>query len=210
MKKKSLKDQGNAYPIIHRYFGVCYVYGVFVFPALYSFYFGFTDWTGMSVSYNFVWFDNFVKVFQDTRLFNAVGFTMLYTVVFMALCMPFYYTGHYPDQKNQVYQRVPLSLFLSRRTGYGDGGPDLERNLWPGAFPPWARRWESVLSSNLLASKVGSVIAVIFRVAVARGGDPHGAVHSGHTERPSDLYDARENRQRHRVSSSLKIVTLPF
>lgn len=210
MKKKSLKDRERLsyYPIAILAFVMFTVF--FVFPALYSFYFSFTDWTGMSVSYNFVWFDNFVKVFQDTRLFNAVGFTMLYTVVFMALCMPlsiilaiiltrkikftngFRFLYFYPA----VLAMVTVGLIWSEI--FGRGLPALGQAM---GIP--------FLSSNLLASKVGSVIAVIF-VSLWQGvAIPTVLFIAAIQSVPSDLYDAAKIDGA-TAFQQFKIVTLPF
>ncbi len=55
------------------------LYVVFwVAPVLMSFYYGFTDWSGVG-DYNFVGLDNFKFLLQDGTLFNALKNTGIYT-----------------------------------------------------------------------------------------------------------------------------------
>lgn len=45
----------------------------------------FTDWNGIAKEYHYVWFDNFIKIFSDSRIVNPVKNTVVYallTVVF--------------------------------------------------------------------------------------------------------------------------------
>ena len=56
----------------------------FVIPSLSGIYYAFTDWDGLSRTYNIIWFDNFLMIFSDTRLQNALRFTLLYTIIIVA------------------------------------------------------------------------------------------------------------------------------
>ena len=44
-----------------------------IYPILRSVYISFTDWDYMTPDYNFVFFDNFISLFQDARFYDALG-----------------------------------------------------------------------------------------------------------------------------------------
>lgn len=50
-------------------------------PIISSFYYSFTDWNGISKKYNFIGFANYIKMFKDVRLGNALSFTLTYTII---------------------------------------------------------------------------------------------------------------------------------
>lgn len=66
---------------------------LFIFPALFFYllirvipmvqglYFSFTDWDGLSSTYNFVGMQNFIKLFQDESVINAIKVTVIFVVV---------------------------------------------------------------------------------------------------------------------------------
>ena len=88
MKKKSISQKRNVsyMPIIILALGLYTVF--FIIPAIYSFYFSLTDWNGYSLKYQFVGFENFIKVFQDKDLFNSVKFTLIYSISINATAIP--------------------------------------------------------------------------------------------------------------------------
>ena len=51
-----------------------------IYPILKSFYISFTDWDYMTPDYNFVFFDNFIRLFQDTRFYSALWNTIVFGV----------------------------------------------------------------------------------------------------------------------------------
>lgn len=51
-----------------------------IYPILKSLYISFTDWDYMSPTYNFVFFDNFIKLFKDSRFYEALGTTVWFSV----------------------------------------------------------------------------------------------------------------------------------
>ena len=69
------------------------VFGVLtIVPLSQSFFYSLTDYDGWSSTFNFVWFDNYVRVFQAPDLLSALGFTLLYafatTLVVTCLAIP--------------------------------------------------------------------------------------------------------------------------
>ena len=53
---------------------------IVVAPLLVSFYYSLTDWNGFNPEYNFVGFENFLKITRDPLFANAI----LNTVIWMA------------------------------------------------------------------------------------------------------------------------------
>lgn len=51
-----------------------------IYPILKSLYISFTDWDYMSPTYNFVFLDNFIKLFKDSRFYEALGTTVWFSV----------------------------------------------------------------------------------------------------------------------------------
>lgn len=74
-----------------------YVKYLFVIPSIAAFAFAlllpfcmgiriaFTDWDGLKQSYNYVWFDNFRRMFTDRRLGSALRNTFLYAIMGVVL-----------------------------------------------------------------------------------------------------------------------------
>ena len=57
--------------------GIYTAYGVLDMKSLYI---SFTDWDYMSPTYNFVFFDNFIKLFKDSRFYEELGTTVWFSV----------------------------------------------------------------------------------------------------------------------------------
>src|SRR3954447_9437846 len=58
------------------------VYFIFlVYPAITSLFFSFTDWDGLSASYNIVGVDNYVTMFADPVVIQAMVNNLIWTVV---------------------------------------------------------------------------------------------------------------------------------
>jgi multiple sugar transport system permease protein/raffinose/stachyose/melibiose transport system permease protein len=53
---------------------------IVVAPLLYSFFYSLTDWNGFSRDFNFIFLDNFKKIFQDPLFGNAIKNTIIWTV----------------------------------------------------------------------------------------------------------------------------------
>ena len=51
-----------------------------IYPILRSVYISFTDWDYMTPDYNFVFFDNFISLFQDARFYDALWNTVVFTL----------------------------------------------------------------------------------------------------------------------------------
>lgn len=56
-----------------------------IYPILRSVYISFTDWDYMTPDYNFVFFDNFISLFQDARFFDAPNCTADNTTVIIII-----------------------------------------------------------------------------------------------------------------------------
>lgn len=52
----------------------------FVVPMFMGIYYSFTNWSGLSLTYDFVGFDNYVKLFQDKDFMQALTFNLKYLV----------------------------------------------------------------------------------------------------------------------------------
>ena len=50
-----------------------------IYPILKSVYISFTDWDYMTLDYNFVFFDNFISLFNDPRFYDALINTLVFT-----------------------------------------------------------------------------------------------------------------------------------
>ena len=59
-----------------------------IYPILKSLYISFTDWDYMSPTYNFVFFDNFIKLFKDSRFYEALGTTVWFSIFLEASYSP--------------------------------------------------------------------------------------------------------------------------
>lgn len=77
----------------------------YIYPLFKGVMISFTDWNGMSNDYNYVGFDNYVKMFSDTRFQNAICVTLKYTSVLVVSCLVFGYVS-----------AKGLSVFCKRRS----------------------------------------------------------------------------------------------
>ena len=57
----------------------------FIFPVLSGFYYSMTDWNGITKSHNFIWFENFKNIMNDTRFFNALKFNFYYSLLLIVI-----------------------------------------------------------------------------------------------------------------------------
>jgi len=58
------------------------IYGIFmVYPILQAVRLSFFDWNGSSQSMNFIWFDNYTKLFQDTIFYRALINNIIWVVM---------------------------------------------------------------------------------------------------------------------------------
>lgn len=53
----------------------------FIIPLLMGMKNSFTDWSGTSTEYNFIGIKNYIKIFEDARFRNALGFNFKYTIL---------------------------------------------------------------------------------------------------------------------------------
>lgn len=210
MKARSLRSRERMayYPIAIIAFIMFTVF--FIFPTLYSFYFSFTNWNGMSSSYELIGFKNFIKVFSDRRLSNAVRFTLFYTVIVMVISMPlsifmamlltrklrgtnaFRFVFFYPAMLAMVTVGLIWSEIFAR------GLPAVGQALGI----PW-------LSGNLLATKSGSKFAVIFVSLWQSIAIPTTLFIASLQSVPEDLYDAAKIDGAN-AFQRFRVVTLPF
>lgn len=70
-----------------------------IYPLIQSFFWSFTDFNGYSLKYNFVGFDNYVRVFSENTLLAGLSFTLLFAVTTTLLITAF---------------AIPLALVLNK------------------------------------------------------------------------------------------------
>ena len=72
---------------------------VVIIPFIYGLGLSFTDWNGLSSSFNFVGFSNYGKVFQDGEFWNALWLTIKYVICsvilinLVAFCLAYFLTS---------------------------------------------------------------------------------------------------------------------
>jgi len=59
----------------------------FVIPVIMGINYSLTDWNGLSQSFNYVGFENFITLFTDRRVMNSLTFTGLYTFLLVIIVM---------------------------------------------------------------------------------------------------------------------------
>ena len=58
------------------------LYGVFfIFPVSYGVVGSFADWNPLKGQFDFIWFDNYVELFQDSLFWQSLGRTIVFTIV---------------------------------------------------------------------------------------------------------------------------------
>ncbi|MDF2926252.1 MAG: sugar transporter permease [Paenibacillaceae bacterium] len=50
------------------------------YPLMMTLFYSFTDWDGFSSRYSFVWFDNFIHIFQESKIYGAFYNTIYFAV----------------------------------------------------------------------------------------------------------------------------------
>ncbi|MGY3766202.1 carbohydrate ABC transporter permease [Vagococcus vulneris] len=60
---------------------ICLQIIFFYLPMLKGFFYGLTDWTGLTMNYSFVGFDNFKRIPTDSKFITSISFTFLFTIV---------------------------------------------------------------------------------------------------------------------------------
>lgn len=82
MKKSLTKYNRGTYRLF--VFPALVLYLVFALtPILTSVFYSFTDWNGLSKNFDFVGVSNYLSMFRDARLGNAMKFTLLYTLLYV-------------------------------------------------------------------------------------------------------------------------------
>lgn len=62
------------------------MFSIFVLRSIiYSFYFSFTDWSGLTITYNFVGFSNYEKLLSDWIFWTAVKNNLVWSALFVAI-----------------------------------------------------------------------------------------------------------------------------
>ena len=97
-----------------------------IYPILRSVYISFTDWDYMTPDYNFVFFDNFISLFQDARFYDALWNTVVFTLgtliptivlgLMLALLMQIYFVFAMDHADCCSVDRMDLDL----RSEYGN------------------------------------------------------------------------------------------
>jgi ABC-type sugar transport system permease subunit len=62
---------------------------LFIVPMVFSFVLSLTNWTGYSLNFDFIGFENYLHAFTNTRTINAAVFTVILAVVGTILCNVF-------------------------------------------------------------------------------------------------------------------------
>lgn len=85
-KSKSRRDKGRDRAFLFFTAPGFILYSFFfIMPVLMGIYYSATDWDGISKSYNFIGFDNYVKIFRTGQFTDALFFTIKYTVLLVVL-----------------------------------------------------------------------------------------------------------------------------
>lgn len=58
----------------------------FIFPVVMGFYYGMTDWNGITRKYNFIGLNNFFSAFRDKRFLKALTFNLKYCLI-LTVCI---------------------------------------------------------------------------------------------------------------------------
>jgi raffinose/stachyose/melibiose transport system permease protein len=67
-----------------------FLYSVFViFPIFVGIFYSLTNWNGVARSYKVIGFNNYIRMIADSRMRNAVIFTMRYTLMYVAVILGF-------------------------------------------------------------------------------------------------------------------------
>lgn len=61
----------------------------FIMPVIMGIYYSTTDWDGITKSYNFIGFDNYLKIFRTGQFTDALFFTIKYTVLLVVFTIVF-------------------------------------------------------------------------------------------------------------------------
>ncbi len=148
-----------------------------IVPIVVTFYFSFTNWDGISESYKFVGFKNFVNLTKDKSFFGAMQTTLILTVVHVLLVnVGAIFIAIWMDKKRRVYNWskaiifVPAMLspvvvsFIWSYMTQGDGG--IINTILNGiGFPP-VNFYGSPLATTLTVTFVISWAALGFYVTI--------------------------------------------
>ncbi len=163
----------------------------FVFPALYSLFYSFTDWNGISPGFQFVGIKNYQEVFQNSRLLNSIKITLLYTVISVGITIPV---------------SIIMAMLLNTKIKFQNGFrfiyfyPALLAMLVVGliwneifanALPALGETLGiSFLKNNLTASADTAFLSIIIRIYLAESAMPTVLFIACLQSIPADLYDA--------------------
>lgn len=85
MGRKKLK---NKIPFFILALPAIILFGMFVIvPIICGLYYSMTDWNGVTKKFNFTWFENYIKLFQDERTMNSLQITLLYTLITVVILL---------------------------------------------------------------------------------------------------------------------------
>lgn len=80
-KKRFLKGTGKLVDVMLTLPGLILYACLFMVPVIMGIFYSFTNWNGVSRSYDIIGLENYKKLFQDTRFLGSLGFTVTYTVL---------------------------------------------------------------------------------------------------------------------------------
>ncbi|WP_223691707.1 carbohydrate ABC transporter permease [Leifsonia poae] len=89
------------------------ILGVFVlFPILQSLYYSFFNWTVGATTQEWVGFGNYIKLFQDPQFWNALGVTLIFTVVSVVLLVVLGFGTALALLRENLASRIVRSVFF--------------------------------------------------------------------------------------------------
>ena len=86
-----------------------------IYPILKSLYISFTDWDYMSPTYNFVFLDNFIKLFKDSRFYEALGTTVWFSIGTLFPHDRYRNSRSYPRRKKNEYEKSASPECFSKK-----------------------------------------------------------------------------------------------
>ncbi len=121
----------------------------------------FTDWTGLAKEYNFIGFDNYVKIFKDVRTVSALLTTLKYLLLLLPASIIFGYINASVICRIKLFQSQTLLIFFFPYVVT----PVVVSMLWNQLYYRLLTAIGSmlniaVLESNILSNKAFALIAI--------------------------------------------------
>lgn len=173
-------------------------------------YYSFTDWNGIAASFKFVGFDNFQRVFSDSRALGAVLFTARYAVLFcvltvgislaLALLMSQTFFGKSLIKAVYFLPAVMSSMIIGL----------IFSEIYYRAIPLTGQALEiKLLSKSLISNPKTAMYAILIANVWQSVAIPTTIIIAGLLSIPSDLYEAAAIDGANALQRSFSI-TLPY